>query len=373
MATNRLQTYVFGLTLAILIGWLLQTLQFVFLPVLLATFITFLLTPLVSFLNRYKIPTVVAAILAIVLMFLVIFLGGKMILRSLVQFQREFPRYELQIQNRIGEIKELRRIEMGPLTVDRFKAELSKLSLSTMVGTALNSVFVFTTYLLITFVFAIYFLLGSPKLHGKITGAFPLHQAETINDAMESISGQVQRYIWAKTLTSIITGVCMAVVCLLFGVDFPITWGFFIFLLNWIPTIGVLAGCIPPPILLLISTGDWLPVIWLVVVLFIVFMTLGNYLEPKILGDSVNLSPLVALFALIIWGWLWGPAGMIVGVPVTALIKFTFDNVEGLRPLGALMGGKPRQLGRRRKDDSKGSSAATVQAGDSREPGSPDA
>ncbi len=67
---------------------------------------------------------------------------------------------------------------------------------------------------------------------------------------------------------------------------------------------------------------------------------LGNWVEPRILGESVNLSPMAALFALIFWGWLWGPAGMLIAVPLTAMLKFTFDQIDGLRPIGVLMGGE---------------------------------
>ena len=132
----------------------------------------------------------------------------------------------------------------------------------------------------------------------------------------------------------------MVVVCLIFGIDFAVTWGFFTALLNFIPTIGVFAACIPPPLMVLIQDGSWGTVFWVVLCLFAVMMTLGNIVEPIILGDSVNLSPLVALLAIIFWGWLWGPAGMLVSIPITALIKFTCDHVAGLKPVGVLMGGE---------------------------------
>jgi predicted PurR-regulated permease PerM len=182
--------------------------------------------------------------------------------------------------------------------------------------------------------------MGSPKLPDKIRKAFPAEQAHTINQAVSSISVQVQRYIWAKTFTSIITGASMLLLCLIFSIDFAVTWGFFMFLLNYIPTIGPLIGAIPPLLVLLIKTGSWVHVVWAAVIMLAVFLTLGNYIEPVILGESVNLSPLVALCAIIFWGWLWGPAGMLVAVPITAVFKFTCDNVSILKPLGVLMSGK---------------------------------
>ena len=336
---QRSLTIFLGLAITILMGWLLMTLRFVFLPLVLAVFITFLLTPLVNWLTRRKIPLFIASAVTIILAVMVLYLTGTMVLKSLVAFQSEFPKYELQIQGMVGRAEQLADLNIGPLTNERLREELSRLSLSSVVGSILNSFFSFLTYLVFTFVFVIYFLTGSPRLPEKIKRSFSPQRAETINQAVNSIGRQVQRYIWAKTLTSIITGGLMIIICLIFKVDFPITWGFFTFLLNWIPTLGVFIASIPPPILVLISTGSWVTALWVVVILSAVFLTLGNYIEPIILGESVNLSPLMALFALIFWGWLWGPAGMIVAVPVTAMVKFTCDNVEELRPLGVLMGG----------------------------------
>ena len=336
---QRALTIFLGLAITILMGWLLMTLRFVFLPLVLAVFVAFLLNPLVNWLTRHKVPLFIASSLAIVLMILVLYLTGTMVLKSLVAFQNEFPKYEIQFQSMVARAEQLANLDIGPLTNARLRQELARLSLSSVVGSILNSFFSFMTYLVFTFVFVIYFLTGSPRLPEKIKRSFSPERADTINQAVNSIGQQVQRYIWAKTLTSIITGAMMIIVCLIFGVDFPITWGFFTFLLNWIPTLGVFIASIPPPLLVLISTGSWVTALWVVVILTAVFMTLGNYIEPIILGESVNLSPLMALFALIVWGWLWGPAGMIVAVPITAMIKFTCDNVEGLRPLGVLMGG----------------------------------
>jgi predicted PurR-regulated permease PerM len=342
MTNNKLITVFFSLALTIVVVWLLKMLQFVFLPLVLATFVAFLLNPLVMKLTRIKVPHPLAVTVAVLVGVLAVYLLGTIVSTSLTSFQRDLPRYERKIQDTIDQVQKLTEINVGPLTNQRLRRELNKWSVSPLIGYVVGSFLTLASLTLFTFVFTIYFLAGTPKLPHKIRQAFPPALAETINQAIENITDQVQKFIMAKTLTSFITGGMMVVVCLLFGVDFAITWGFFMFLLNWIPTIGVLAACVPPPVLLLIATGNWPLVFWLVVVEMIVFQTLGTYIEPKILGDSVNLSPLVALLALIFWGWIWGPAGMIVGVPVTALLKFTFDNLDSLRPVGALMGGKSR-------------------------------
>ncbi|MBU2550374.1 MAG: AI-2E family transporter [Proteobacteria bacterium] len=337
--SNRIINLFFGLGLAIIVCWLLRVMQFFFLPLAIAVLISFLLNPLVNRLTRRKVPLIVAASTTIVLTVLFVWLVGSIVLGSLLSFQDQFPKYESKINAMISEARNLTHIDIGPLDNLRLRTELSRLSLSSMVASTLNSFFNLIWYLLFIFVFLIYLVFGRPKLPLKINQAFPERQAARINEALEAISHQVQSYIGAKTLTSFITGALVVIVCLFFTVDFPITWGFFTFLLNFIPTIGVLLAALMPAAIALVQHG-WVTALWLLVVLTAIMLVLGNMIEPKILGDSVNLSPLVALFALIFWGWLWGAAGMIVAVPLTASIKFTCDNIEELRPIGALMGGK---------------------------------
>ncbi|MEW5722545.1 MAG: AI-2E family transporter [Thermodesulfobacteriota bacterium] len=337
---NRALTLFLGLAVAVIVCWLLQVLKFVFLPLVLAVFISFLLSPLVAWLHKRRVPLILAVTLCILLTLAVIYALGTIVLQGLVSFQDEFPKYELRFREMAAQVEDLLHLEYGPLARERIQRELAALSLSSIVGSTLNSFFSFLIYLLFTFVFVIYFLLGNPRLPDKIRRAFDPERAVAVNEAIDNIGRQVQRYIMAKTLTSFITGAIMLIICLLFGVDFAVTWGFFTFLLNFIPTLGVLMASIPAVLTALIQYASWVYALWLALTLAAVMIALGQFIEPRILGESVDLSPLVTLFSLIFWGWLWGPAGMLVAVPVTALIRFTCVHVESLRPLGVLMSGE---------------------------------
>jgi len=335
--TERTLGWFLGLTLAIIICWLLNILKFVFLPMVIALFLSFLLEPMIQWLIRFKVPHGLAVVLTMTLALLMVYLAGSIVLNSLISFKEEFPRYETRIQEMATHVKKLGRLEIGSWDSGFLKEIFRSLSLSSVVGSTLNSALSLTWYVLFVFIFVIYLVWGRPRLPDKIRRAFSEDRARQIIEAFENINQQVQRYIWAKTLTSIITGGMVIIVCLLFQVEFPITWGFFTFLLNFIPTIGVAIASILPTLVALVQFGP-LTALWLLIVLTGVLMTLGNLIEPKILGESVNLSPLVALLALIFWGWLWGTAGMIIAVPLTALIKFTFDHIPSLRWLGVMMG-----------------------------------
>jgi predicted PurR-regulated permease PerM len=140
-------------------------------------------------------------------------------------------------------------------------------------------------------------------------------------------------------LISSVTGVLVWFALELIGVDFAITWGAMAFFLNFIPTVGSIAASIPPILLALIQ---FYPSIWPGVVTLISLLTIqlsiGNGIAPKVLGDQLNLSPVVILLSLLFWGWLWGIVGALLSVPITAAIKIVCENIESLQSISVMMG-----------------------------------
>ena len=174
----------------------------------------------------------------------------------------------------------------------------------------------------------------------KSRRACPGERGHMLRKAFESIGRQVQSYIWAKTLTSVITGIGVALPCMFFGVDYAVTWGVFAALLNFVPTIGTFLSVIPPVIVCALQPdlGDLSTTLWLAGILVVVMAVTGNIMEPLMLGQSVDLSPTASLLALFLFGWLWGVVGMLVAVPAMAMVKFTCDNIESLKPIGSMLG-----------------------------------
>ena len=327
------------LSVALILGWLLVTFKFIFLPMLLALFATFLLSPPVEWLYRRGLPRPLGILVTLAAALGLCFLAAGYISASFVAFHDGFPKYEERIQDLLAQAKTVS-ANFSFITADRAREALRSISLSGLVGGTLNSFFTIVGYTAITLIFMLYFLPAFPRAADKIKRAFPDKRGPLLCQALASIGRQVQSYIWAKTLTSLITGIGVTVPCLFFGVDFAVTWGVFAALLNFVPTIGAVLSVIPPVLVCALQPdlGGLTTALWLAVVLMVIMGLTGNVMEPLILGQSVNLSPTASLLALFLWGFLWGTVGMLIAVPAMAMVKFTCDNIEGLKPIGVMLG-----------------------------------
>ena len=342
---DRAQTVFIFLALALMIGWLLVKLKFIFLPLLLALFGAFLLSPPVERLCRLGLPRPPAIVFTLGGAAALVWLGSRYIILSILAFRDGFPNYEERLALLIGQARDL--TDYFPfLTVDHFRNALSDISLAGLVSDTLNSFFTGLGYLLTSLLFLVYFLLAYPAIPGLIRRAFPDHRGAVLCRAFDSTSQQVQSYLRAKTATSLLTGLCVTLICLFFGVDFAVTWGVFAVALNFIPNIGAFLTVLPPAAVALVQPdlGGLSTALLLSAFLVVVQFLIGNILEPFILGRNVNLSPTASLLALFLWGWLWGAIGLILAVPAMAMVKFTCDNIDSLKPIGVMLGPKPIEV-----------------------------
>ena len=152
----------------------------------------------------------------------------------------------------------------------------------------------------------------------------------------ELFSHNIKKYFIVKSFTSLLTGVLIGFMLILFGVDYPILWGFIAVLFNFVPVIGSLVAAIPAILLSLIEL-DIQTTAYIMVLYFIINISISNILEPKLMGKELGLSPLVIFFSLILWGWLLGIVGMFLAVPITMTLKIAFNSNHQTKWIALLM------------------------------------
>ena len=181
---------------------------------------------------------------------------------------------------------------------------------------------------IIVLIYVFFLLLGSVEVRGTTA---PIRQ----------IDSQVRAYLSLKTVISMITGAAFGITLWLFGVPMSLTFGVLAFLLNYIPNVGPLvATVLPIPFILLDPDGS---LIWMIAAIgatSAIQVISGNVVEPRVMGKSSDLHPVVILLALMFWGMMWGITGMFLATPITAGIKIVLESFESTQPLAQLMAGR---------------------------------
>jgi predicted PurR-regulated permease PerM len=210
----------------------------------------------------------------------------------------------------------------------------------------------FISSAILVVIFVVFILLEANYFKEKLEAAFE-SRSERINKMGYDVMSQVTRYLTAKFFISLANGIIFAVSFHIVGLEFAIFWGILQFVLNFIPTLGSIAGGVIMSLFALVQFWpEPGPVILVVTVILSVNMILGNIMDPKIIGEHVGISPVMVLVALAIWGYIWGFAGMILSVPMMVIIKIVCENIPIMEPVSVLLGTK-RSIRKRKEEQEK--------------------
>jgi AI-2 transport protein TqsA len=312
---------------------ILRTLKGIFVPIILAIFLSYLFAPFVELLARYRIPRV----LSLFILLAVISVGGTFFTQTLLRNIRAFIDYYPTMENRIvafiaDVLKRHLNLEAGNIL-----NLLQSARVTDLLSNVVNLSFTFTGQFLLTLLFLLFIHITYGNYPKLIASAFSGRKLEEIQKIIHNINEQIINYFIVKTLISGGTGVLTGIACLLFGVKFPVLWGATAFLLNYIPYIGSMIAIAPPVLLSILQfPHSILPVI-LAITLIGIQLFMGNYLDPEMMGNKFNLSPIIIIFALFFWSFVWGAVGAFIAVPTMAIIKIVLQNLESTRPVAILM------------------------------------
>ncbi len=354
---ERTQTTCLLIIAAVAIATALHWMQAVMIPFIIAVFIAILLTPLVAVLRRrLKLPHAAAVLLTLAIFIVVFVLLGSLISGAVTGMVGEFlgPRaasaegpidteattggaYYEQIRDLQEKLirEPMEYFHLDPNAVDYrtiFPASTVK---NTVIGLT-NVVVDIASKSILIFIFVFFLLIGARPRSAPAKGFWG------------DVEKKIKKFLMAKFWLSLLTGVLTWLFLFLFKVDFAIVFGVFAFLLNFIPNIGsIVAVLLPIPVVLLdpdLAGHTGMQTVAVALPGAVQF-SVGNLLEPKIMGKSLDLHPVTTLLALIFWGVLWGIMGMFLAIPITAIIKIFLERLELTRPIAALMAGRMDQSG----------------------------
>jgi AI-2 transport protein TqsA len=342
--TLRIIATFLGFIAAFLVVVILKELRSIMLPLSVAILLSYILGPFVEKLTRRKVPMALAMVMVLIAVFVLLYLVGVVVYASSNTFIEEFPKYEARVKLMITDLLTYLDIPVPQareyISQLDWKQALAGLSLPKIISSTLGSLFGFLGNAAMVILISMFIIPGMNKIGAKFHRMFGKDRGEMMESMLDKVNAQVQQYLYIKTLVSLGTGLLFTVFLWIFGVDFPIMWGFIAFVLNYIPTFGSIIATIPPILVCFVEYGPGMRLLTVGILLIAVQVVMGNFVEPKIMGRSLNLSPLIVILSLIFWGWLWGIPGMILAVPITAALKLACENVGPLKPIAILMEGR---------------------------------
>jgi len=303
-------------------------------PLVLGVMVWYLIYVFKTYTRRIKIrkrqlPEWLQTTLAFVFIFLVTYGIVEMVSYNLELILNRAPVY---VENARPMLKSIQTIEGFEHAQERLIEKIGDFDFRPLITGFLNGISSFAGNIVLIIIY-VGFLLAEQKFFGKKLQLIfqESKQGSSYATILQEVNSAVQKYVLVKTQMSLLTGLLSYFILLAFGVDFPILWAFLIFLFNYIPYIGSLIATLLPAVFAIFQFQSFGIFIWVFLAIEVVQVSVGNVLEPKVMGRTLNLSPLGVLLALAFWGIIWGILGMIISVPITSILVITASRIPNLR------------------------------------------
>ncbi len=309
--------------------------QSLLVPFLLSVFIAIVVAPAMSYLKTHRIPTAIAIILIMLAIIAVGTLIGGLIGSSVESFSEQLPVYQeklktlvLAMLNRLSGMG----IVISEQTVSQFLDPGQAMQMVAQGLSSLRGLLTNTFLILLTVVFILFETAGLPAKLDRI-----LPDTSNSHQYLDQVLEDIKRYMMIKSLTSLLTGILVAVWLWILGVDYPLLWGVLALLFNYVPNIGSLIAAIPAILLALVQLGSG-AALWTAVGYLVINNLVGTLIEPRFMGRGLGLSTLVVFLSLVFWGWVLGIIGMFLSVPLTMTLKIALDSRDNTRWIAVLLG-----------------------------------
>jgi AI-2 transport protein TqsA len=327
---SGVQTLSLAVLAAIGIAFALSLTKSMMIPFVLSLFLYFILSPIRTFFVRYlKLPNWLALVATFTVVALLLTLVFFILFSAFQEFALGYRDYEARVIYFADTVQQFL-IDRGlPLESMDFSMMLRKLPFTQLAKGAGASFLSLVSTTLLVFVFLIFlFTGGSARAKNKKSSSIG-----------KEIDSQIRKYLGVKLITSSVTAAIVFVIFTALGLDLAFVFGFLVFLLNFIPTVGSFFATLLPLPVAFVQYDSFTPVVLVLVLPGLVQFIIGNIIEPRVMGQSLNIHPVAVLLSLMFWSLIWGIVGAFLAVPITAVIKIALQKVEGGNFVAQLLSG----------------------------------
>ena len=304
-------------------------------PFLLSVFIAVVCGPVLFWMQRRGVPLVIAMLLVILFILGLAVMIAALVGTSIDDFSGNIPQYQERLNGQTtGLVVWLTGLGV-PISEDLLANQFDPGRAMKLVAGMLKGLTGALTNTFLILLTVIFILMEASSFPKKLTSV--LDDPDTSMQGFRIFAENVKQYVVIKTASSLLTGLVIAIWLAILGVDYPLLWGLLAFMLNYVPSIGSIIAAVPAVLLALIQLGPG-SALAAVVGYAVVNVVVGNVIEPRFMGRGLGLSTLIVFLSLVFWGWVLGPVGMLLSVPLTMTVKIALDSSEDTRWIAVLLG-----------------------------------
>lgn len=324
--------------------FLLKALSTLLIPFAIALLLFFMSTGLLRLIQKIHIAKIILIPAISLSVFSLLFTFGLILFSSTKEFIQLAPVYASRFSSIFETVMhKIFSLHDKQSLLEQLDWSMLIKPVSNLLSTSFSSFTLFFGNLLLIVIILTFMLAGKNAFMNRICAAYSQEKADTISHFLRSIERNISLYLLIKTVVSAGTALLCTIAMSLFNLDLAIFFGFLIFILNFIPNLGSIIASVCPILMAFLQFGFSLNFILMSLSIMVIQFIIGNVIEPRITGQGLNISPLVIIFSLLLWGWLWGIIGMMLAAPMTSVMQIIFSYFERTRPLAILMSAKAPQ------------------------------
>ena len=324
------------------IFYLLNILSFIFIPLISAMFIALLFLPLMRWLGKRKVPRFLSIVIVMAIIVLAIFIGVELVNLSSKQIMASDFDFFVKAELKIDELTQFLQDKFG-LDYNNDENILAQFLQKENIGSTVDFLRKFLTTILMIVFFTVLWLAESINMHNVLNDTI-LKQRHTSLKAFLRIEKDLITFIKVKFAVSLLTGLFTGLACVFFDVSFPIFWGLFAFLINFIQMVGSFISVILLTIFAFVEMESSSALFFFFLSITSVQVLFGAILEPIFMGKSFSINVIAVLIMLMLWGFIWGIPGLIMAIPITVFIKIILEQFPGTQVVASLLSGTDRKL-----------------------------